>query len=263
MEKKTYLAHIAKDGREQTVRDHLFGTAELCSRFAAGFHAEAQGELAGLAHDLGKYSEAFQRRLQGGPRVDHSTAGAAECAKIGHWYEAFAVIGHHSGLPDGGGTDDHFSQPSFFGRMNRAAAGMLESYDKWNGEVRLPQSSPPAFSDPLEAMFFTRMLYSCLVDADYLDTEAFMEGTAKSRPAGASMEELEQRLLHYISDWFPAKTNLNRQRCALLEQCLSQGEKQSPGLFTLTIPLAVEKQWLLWHSHCATHELRVFAGSSM
>lgn len=236
MEKKTYLAHIAKDGREQTVRDHLFGTAKLCSRFAAGFHAEAQGELAGLAHDLGKYSEAFQRRLQGGPRVDHSTAGAAECAKIGHWYEAFVVIGHHSGLPDGGGTDDHFSQPSFFGRMNRAAAGMLEPYDKWNGEVNLPQSSPPAFSDPLEAMFFTRMLYSCLVDADYLDTEAFMEGTAKSRPAGASMEKLEQRLLHYISDWFPAKTNLNRQRCALLEQCLSQGEKQSPGLFTLTIP---------------------------
>lgn len=236
MEKKIYLAHIAKDGREQTVCDHLFGTAKLCSCFAAVFHAEAQGELAGLAHDLGKYSEAFQRRLQGGPRVDHSTAGAAECAKIGHWYEAFAVMGHHSGLPDGGGTGDHFSQPSFFGRMNRAAAGMLEPYDKWKGEVSLPQSPPLAFSDPLEAMFFTRMLYSCLVDADYLDTEAFMEGTAKKRSTGASIEELEQRLLHYISDWSPDKTDLNRQRCVLLEQCLSQGEKQSPGLFTLTIP---------------------------
>lgn len=145
-------------------------------------------------------------------------------------------MGHHSGLPDGGGQGDHFSQPTFFGRMNRAAAGILETYDGWKEEITLPQVPPLTFPDPLEGMFFTRMLYSCLVDADYLDTEAFMEGTAENRAAGASIETLEQRLLHFISGWFPPQTDLNRQRCAVLEQCLSQGEKQRPGLFTLTVP---------------------------
>ena len=78
----SYLAHIAQDGRQQTVSEHLNGTAELCADFAATFGAEDQGRLTGLAHDLGKYSAAFQRRLNGGPKVDHSTAGAVECAKL-------------------------------------------------------------------------------------------------------------------------------------------------------------------------------------
>ena len=60
-----YLAHIAADGREQTVQAHLEGTAVLAAQFARPFGAEGQAELAGLAHDLGKYSAAFQRRLQG------------------------------------------------------------------------------------------------------------------------------------------------------------------------------------------------------
>ena len=100
----TYLAHIAQDDRRQTVLEHLNGTAELCAGFAAAFGTEELGRLAGLSHDLGKYSDAFQRRLQGSPeRVDHSTAGAAECCKLGQSCAAFAVAGHHGGLPDGGG----------------------------------------------------------------------------------------------------------------------------------------------------------------
>lgn len=236
MERKRYLAHIAMDGREQTVLNHLTETARLCAQFAACFHAESQGELAGLAHDLGKYSSAFQRRLLGGPRVDHSTAGAVECVKTGHPYAAFSVLGHHSGLPDGGGMADNLSQPTFFGRMNRAAAGKLEPCDSWKEEITLPQVPALTFSDPLEGMFFTRMLYSCLVDADYLDTEAFMQGNARAKGGKDTVDILEQRLLHFISNWFPPKTELNRERCAVLNQCISQGEMQAPGLFTLTIP---------------------------
>ena len=74
-----YLAHLSDDGRKQTVLDHLKGTADRCAAFAVAFGAEEQGRLAGLAHDLGKYSDAFQRRLTGGEPVDHSTAGAFEC----------------------------------------------------------------------------------------------------------------------------------------------------------------------------------------
>ena len=64
MDKLHYLAHVAEDGREQTVLAHLEGTAALCAAFAAGFDAGEQGRLAGLAHDIGKYSDAFQMLLQ-------------------------------------------------------------------------------------------------------------------------------------------------------------------------------------------------------
>ena len=88
-----YLAHIAEDGREQTVCNHLEGTASLCSSYAAAFDAEEQGKLAGLAHDIWKYTRAFQCRLHGGPKVDHASAGAFECLKIQQPLAAFAISG--------------------------------------------------------------------------------------------------------------------------------------------------------------------------
>lgn len=232
-----YLAHISEDNREQTVLEHLNATAELCSKFAAPFGAEQLGRLAGLAHDIGKYSSAFQRRLRGSPeKVDHSTAGAAECCKIGQDNAAFAVAGHHGGLPDGGGQGDSPEESTYIGRMKKAALGKLDTYDEWQQELNLPSCSRPKFSNPFDEMFFTRMLYSCLVDADFLDTETFMAGKAPERGGGNTIEALEQMLLEHISAWFPPKSDLNRERCKVLERCLEQGEKLKPGLFTLTIP---------------------------
>lgn len=232
----SYLAHIAQDGRQQTVSEHLNGTAELCADFAAAFGAEDQGRLAGLAHDLGKYSAAFQRRLNGGPKVDHATAGAAECCKLNQGSAAFAVAGHHGGLPDGGGQGDGPDEPTFCRRMKKAAFGKLEPYEVWREEIKLPPAPQPAFSGWPEEMFFTRMLYSCLVDADFLDTETFMAGKEQARGGGDPTEVLEGKLQSYVSDWFPPETELNRERCAILERCMEQGESQPPGLFTLTIP---------------------------
>ena len=232
-----YLAHIGPNGEKQTVLEHLNQTSSLCSRFAAAFGAEEQGRLAGLAHDIGKYSDAFQRRLNGGPKVDHATAGAWECTRRGQIFAAFAVAGHHGGLPDGGGQGDSPDQSTFFGRMNRAMQGKLESYGRWTEELMLPQVAiPDRFSSQTEGMFFTRMLYSCLVDADFLDTEAFMAETPVPRGGGEPIDALEQKLLCHISNWFPAQTSLNEQRCEILSRCLEQGETQKPGLFTLTIP---------------------------
>lgn len=84
-------------------------------------------------------------------------------------------------------------------------------------------------------MFFTRMLFSCLTDADFLDTEAFMDGSpGRSTPplwmtfgSGSSA---------HISGWFPPQGELNSRRCAVLEQCIRMGKTQPPGLFTLTVP---------------------------
>lgn len=233
----SYLAHISIFGQEQSVLEHLRGTASLAKRFARPFDAEEQAEVAGLAHDIGKYSEAFQKRLQGADlQVDHSTAGAVECWQRGQPFAAFAVAGHHGGLPNGGSQSDSPDQATLWGRIKRAE--QLESYRHWEQEVTLPLAGIPDFlrrRSGLEMVFFTRMLYSCLVDADFLDTEAFMEGQGRGRNE-TSMEQLWDMLHSYISGWFPPKRELDRQRCKILEQCIQEGETRVPGLFSLTVP---------------------------
>lgn len=237
MDTYAYLAHLTEDGRTQAILEHLKGTASLCSAFAAAFDAEAQGQLAGMAHDIGKYSAAFQRRLHGGPKVDHASAGAFECLKAQQLAAAFAISGHHGGLPDGGGRGDAAGAGTFWGRINRASQGRLEDYHAWQSEFSLPHANTPAFAGTrLEGMFFTRMLFSCLVDADYTDTGAFMDNSPYLPASSSSMEELWRRLETYVSGWFPPKGALNMQRCVILEQCMSAGAQYGPGLFTLTVP---------------------------
>lgn len=233
-----FLAHITEDGRKQTVLQHLESTAQRCSTSARAFCAAEQGELAGLAHDLGKYSNGFQNRLlHDGRKVDHATAGAFECFKLGQPYAAFAVAGHHSGLPDGGSQTDPPDSSSFFGRMNRAFQGKLPEYAAWQSELTLPTPPLPNAIEPqMEGMFFTRMLFSCLVDADYSDTAEFMANSPNMAYPNISMDALMQRLQNYISGWFPPKGELNTQRCSILEQCIQKGERRAPGLYTLTVP---------------------------
>ena len=78
-----FYAHIREDGKVQTVEEHLRGTAKRCARFASRFGEEERGYMLGYAHDIGKCSAAFQKRLLGGAKVDHATAGALECALKG------------------------------------------------------------------------------------------------------------------------------------------------------------------------------------
>ena len=235
----TYLAHIAEDGQAQTVHAHLTGTARLAGRFAQSFAAQEPGELAGYLHDIGKYSQEFQKRLRGDPRrADHATAGAFECYRRGQPFAAFAIAGHHGGLPDGGAQTDCADAATFYGRMKRAAQGKLPAYDAWQSEVCPPQASIPAFTQKrmTEGMFFTRMLYSCLVDADYLDTEEFMTVMTIDAGQSAAIEQLWNRLRAYIAKWFPPAREIDRQRCGILSRCLREGGAHSRGLFSLTVP---------------------------
>ena len=228
------LAHLSADGqRSQTVQDHLEGTARLAADFARPFGGESQARLAGLLHDIGKYSDDFQHRLAGGHKVDHSTAGAQVAFSLHQPEVAFAVAGHHGGLPDGGGKSDPPDAPTLLGRQKKT----VPPCDGWHQEISLPEVHRPSMPrDNFAISFYIRMLYSCLVDADYLDTETFMNGAPVLRGGGDTMEVLLQRLRDYVAPWWNPTTELNRKRCEILRRCFEQGETASSGLFTLTVP---------------------------
>ena len=160
-----YCAHIRDDGAVQTVMEHLVGTAQLCASFAQRFGEEERGRLLGLAHDIGKCSDEFQRRLNGGPKVDHATAGALECAKIREDLMACCVVGHHGGLPNfGNPRTDHPGMATCSGRIKKGKTGGIPNYH-WLEPLPRPGKAP-AISDPYILSMWVRMLYSCLVDAD-------------------------------------------------------------------------------------------------
>lgn len=235
----SYLAHIA-DEREQTILEHLQGTAVLAKQFASLFASGEQGYFCGLLHDIGKYSEAFQRRLRGGPKVDHSTAGAFETFRQGQVFVSFCIMGHHSGLPDYGGQGDLPGQSSFCGRIKKGETGDIPDYaQSWKKELtetKVPSLPSFVHKSIPSAMFYNRMLFSCLVDADYLDTEQFMSAGKVSRGCDVSIDELAGRLRSYLDEWNTPDTRLNRLRTEIRKSCEMMAENAEPGLFTLTVP---------------------------
>lgn len=229
-----FLAHISEDReRMQTVKEHLQGTAALAEVFAQPFGGCEQARLAGDLHDIGKYSREFQHRLEGGPKVDHSTAGGKEAFQLRQFEAAFAVMGHHGGLPDYGGKNDTGDTSTLYGRQQKK----VPDYSAWKQEIALSPARRPSHIplDNLSEAFYIRMLYSCLVDADYLDTEAFMDGTLPRggyEPIASLLDKLDQ----YIAPWWNPKNELNRKRCDILRSCLNAGENFPNGLYTLTVP---------------------------
>lgn len=229
-----FFAHIREDGKKQTVEEHLQGTAKLCSCFAAKFSEAERGNLLGLTHDIGKMSYEFQRRLEGGPKVDHSTAGALECAKRNEMLAACCVAGHHGGLLDFG--NDKIDLPGTSTLIGRLKKGLEKQIPKCFWDGTLPSvGEGPAFSDTFTHSLWARMLYSCLVDADYLDTEAFMSSCSVNRGNYDSIPELLNRLEQYIEPWFPGDSELNQYRCEVLQQCLHMASEPQ-GIFSLTVP---------------------------
>ena len=230
-----YLAHIRpQSGETQSVVAHLRGTAELAQRFGDAFGAGDEACRCGMLHDMGKYSSAFQARIRGNAeRVDHSTAGAQYAWNVLRDPAAtFCIAGHHGGLPDLGSRMDSSDIASMRARLKREVPA-CEPYFNENTVAQLPNLSPHT---PYEAFFYIHMLYSCLVDADYLDTEAFMSDGQIQRALGEPLAALEEKLSAHITPWLVhSDGELNEKRSRILRAALDKGESP-PGLFTLTVP---------------------------
>lgn len=134
-------------------------------------------------------------------------------------------------LPDMGGSGDASSTSTLWGRKKRH----VEPYDAWKTEISLPQSaqrpSEIPVNDHFASAFYIRMLFSCLVDADFLDTETFMDGAPKPRGEGyASMEELFDRFMRYFSAWEAPPSALNSRRNEIFQTCLCAGQTSQAGI---------------------------------
>jgi CRISPR-associated endonuclease/helicase Cas3 len=239
------IAHRREDGAEQTVLEHLIGTAELARDFAAPFKAGNLAYDSGLCHDLGKYSSDFQRRIRGANiSVDHSTAGGQYLWEQSNntfgKMAAYCIMGHHAGLPDGGLIGNASDGSTLHAKMERAVPD-YSAYrqDFEQGGISLSRAFPKFMpEDGFSAAFLTRMVYSALVDADWLDTEAFMNKSGIVRGAFDSIASLQAKLQSHLEKKFPKeapKTTLNSMRDVLLENCI-QNAADPIGLYTLTAP---------------------------
>ena len=290
-----YLGHLDEEtGREQLLFDHLTGVADLAGRFAAAFGEEAMGRLLGLYHDIGKYSREFQAYLRADEgekkrrrgRIDHSTAGTQEIVKLGEGtgqgkssrlskgmaqVMAFCIAGHHGGIPNQGTTANTAEDGTLLGRLKRQNLPDYRAYH----EADLPQTLPPsslllaqAARAPLSAMLYTRMLFSCLVDADFLDTEDFMSAGNVEREGFASVETLLERLQESLEEKFSKpKTEkekqkrqlpINEKRSALLAESIAAGKEARGNLYRLTVPTGGGKtiSSLAFALHYAAHSKR-------
>jgi CRISPR-associated endonuclease Cas3-HD len=225
----------------QLLKDHLDEVARLAEERAGKFGAGKLGRILGLSHDIGKYSTKFQKRLEGATdKVDHATAGAQMLhSKFGKTIGqalAFVVAGHHGGLPDGNkGAGKNL--PERLEKMD------IPDYQAFSKEIKIPKlcnddlvNMPQAQDASMSTFSFSfciRMLYSCLVDADYLDTERFMNVEKfMARPAKVSMETLLKRLEKKL-DQFAERNKentsvINTARQGILKRCLMMAESE-PG----------------------------------
>lgn len=225
----------------QPLAVHLQSVARLAENFATVFGAGVWGRFAGLLHDAGKATEAFQRRLEGSPqRVDHATFGAQlakeRAGQLGLLL-SYVITGHHGGLPDGGAQEGELHYRLKHGKVP-ADVTLLSVTDV--NQALLPPFRSSAEYAGFSLSFFTRMIFSCLVDADFLDTERFM---APGKNAERPMVDPEQlsKMKAMLDTHLAAlaqttePTAVNRLRQDILTQCRAKAALP-PQIFSLTVP---------------------------
>lgn len=254
-----YFAHSTADPLRrdwQILADHLNSVSRIAALRGQKFGAARLAALAGVLHDLGKYTAPFQRRITGqsSDRVPHADAGArlalAEveaCISAKDPFGALAweivahvIAGHHAGLYD------RFGEGSLQ-RIVDAAAPPVDP--QWKDEIRLEtQGLWPALSmrpeherTPFQLAFLGRMVFSCLIDADRLDTEVFYVArgeTVADRDWPGLAENIDLligRLDDHLAGLRARAGAVNAEREAILAHVLARAG-DARGVFTLTVP---------------------------
>lgn len=236
---KIFKAHVDETGeRIQTIKEHSENTAYLCAQFAVPELKEIV-YMAGLLHDIGKYQESFQKKIDGANiRVEHSICGALAVKSQGSdalsLLIEYCIAGHHSGIPDGGDMSNTPDMSTLWGRLMRTT----EDYSCYKQELSIPDIDRQRFycflmSDCNQNIdlivdkfaFLTRYCFSCLVDADSVDTAKFCSQT--------KIETLEtdfKRCLKKVDaklQSFKCKTDLQRSRAYLQKRVFEKVDRDS------------------------------------
>jgi CRISPR-associated endonuclease/helicase Cas3 len=260
--KREFIAHVKQNPDSSWAEPHLLAkhlndTANKAGSFASEFGNQDWTELAGYWHDLGKFHPAWQKYLcrksgydpeahleESNNRPNHSTAGAvftfekfnnSDAAKI----LAYIIGGHHTGLPD---WVDQL-KPRLFDEQKNLNTEDLNRVKEINEakeflNKQIPASPPCILSKGInenskeQMHLWIRMLFSCLVDADFLDTEKYMD--EKDRNGYLSIDELKGRFDNFMLKK-SSNSELNKKRNEILNQCREKA-KSEPGFFSLTVP---------------------------
>lgn len=240
--KQKRIAHITEDGKEESVLEHLRKVGMQMRAFTASYSfgeidMEPYAFMTGLGHDIGKYSDLFQQKISGNAniKVDHSTAGAKEMYKRGMLAAAFAIAGHHGGLPNGKDATDS----CLTARKSRE----IEDYSAYAEELvleRVADVKKISAQGKFSYAFFVRMLFSALVDADFLQTERFMADGRVCRGDYDTIDVLYERMSAFIAEkgWLDGigeKQGINKIRAEILAGCQAKGSSDA-GVFSLTVP---------------------------
>lgn len=242
-----YKAHINENtGAIQTVKEHSKNTADLCRQFAVPVLKDLTYNV-GLLHDIGKFQEDFQRRIDGeNIKVEHSACGALVAKKrypdaIGLMME-YCIAGHHSGIPDGGYKNDTPDMTTLCGRLKRN----FQDFSAYKEELKLLEINRNEILNFLmqdcgknteilvdKFAFLTRYVFSCLVDADSIDTARFCSGE-KIRPLTADfyacLEKVNKKLVSFV-----CTTSLQKTR-ALLQQQVFDKTDVSGEIYLMNMP---------------------------
>lgn len=222
------IAHINKDGKKQSIKEHSEGTAGLASDYSIPMLRDLVYNAA-LFHDLGKYQVSFQKRINGNKdiKIPHALCGAIELnhemkQSIVRLMMQYCIAGHHAGLQNFGTKADTNGQGTLCGTLQRET----EDYSGYKEDISLTSVEDIGWffaekcNTPQEAgeyfAFITRYVYSCLTDADSIDTETFGSGygrTVKNSEFQKCLEKINEKFNSFV-----VETELQKARSKVQSQ---------------------------------------------